>query len=479
MPAPRRGDVLIRGGLLATGQGIQRADILVRNGKVARVAEELSDARARRVINASGKYILPGVVDAHQHPVYADKMDTASLSAAFGGITTLIPFVGNIRAWGFQGRTSECIKGFIEEAGRTSYLDFGVHGAFVADDDVAQELPKLVQMGVISFKCFMTYPRRGMMMPDAKLLQIMALAADLGAITMVHAENGYGIDYLVDYFTSRGLTDKEFFALSQPNLVEAEAVFRACTYASLTGCPLYLVHLSAHEVIDLLLDFKDRGVQVYGETCPQYLTLTNEAVLEQGALAKIGPPLRGEEDNEAMWAGLVLGALDAIGSDACGYTREEKMRLAGPMRTDEAPPARNIFEARFGAPGAEQMLPVVYHHGVNRGRLTLPRLVQVLCENPAKLFGLYPRKGALRPGSDADLVVFDPSVRHTLGAATQHCKADYTLYEGWEVLGAPVLVMQRGEPVVEEGRLVRPQGHAQFLPGDPERAAYAPRGHAV
>ena len=345
------------------------------------------------------------------------------------------------------------------------------------------QVPELIGMGVISFKMFMTYPRRGMMMPDDKMLRAMALASQDGGVAMVHAENGYCIDYLVDGFTAEGKTSREYYAPSQPRILEVEAATRAASYASVSECPLYIVHLSAREVLDVVARFKSDGLRLYGETCPQYLDLTNQAVLDHGALAKIGPPLREREDNEAMWRGIASYLIDTVGSDFVGLNKAQKFsggQSVGAVedRTDVDESA-SIFYASFGGNWAEQMLPVVYEEGVNGGRITLCRLVQVMCENPAKIFGLYPKKGSLQPGSDADIVLFDPSVRHTLSAEAQHCKADFTIFESKEVLGKPVLSMQRGDIVIEDGELKRPAGRARFLAGNSDLAAYAPNGHQV
>jgi dihydropyrimidinase len=475
-----KADCVISGGLVVSGQGITRADVLVGDGKIQQVGENL---RAAKEIDASGKYVLPGIIDAHNHPVYADKMDTFSLLAAYGGITTIIPFFGNFVAWGMPGKTSEVIKKMIEEGERISYLDFAIHAAFVAEDDIRTEIPKLIKMGVPSFKMFMTYPRRGMMMPDEKMLAAMEVAADEGGMAMVHAENGYGIDYLVDRLTAEGKVSREFFALSQPNILEVEAVQRAATYAALTDCPLYFVHLSAREIPEVIRQMKQGGRRIYGETCPQYLSLTNQAVLERGALGKVGPPLREREDNEAIWRGLASHVIDTVASDSCNIKTEQK-EWGGASRdsisaSEARAPSGNIFEARFGAPSAEQMLQVVYHDGVNGGRITLPRLVQTMCENPAKIFGLYPKKGIIQEGSDADIVVFDPALPFTISAGNMHGNSDYTLFEGKEVLGAPVFSMQRGEVIIEDGQLKRKQGNARFLPGNRDLAAYAKNGFPV
>ena len=473
-------DCVIRGGLVVSGKGITRADILVGNGVIQQVGENLE---APKAIDASGKYVLPGILDVHNHPVYADKMDTFSISAAYGGVTTIIPFFGNLAAWGTPGKTSEGIKKMIEESERISYLDFAVHAAFFAEDDVKAEVPELLKMGVPSFKMFMTYPKRGMMMPDDKMLAAMAVAAADGGLAMVHAENGYAIDYLVDRFTAEGKVSREYFMLSQPNILEVDAVQRAATYAALTDCPLYVVHLSAREVPEIIIGMKQEGRRIYGETCPQYLSLTNQVVLERGALGKVGPPLREKEDNEAIWRGLASHAIDTVASDSCNIKMEQKEwggasknLIAGP---GVKPRPGNIFEARFGMPSVESMLQVVYHDGVNSGRITLPRLVQTMCENPAKIFGLYPKKGVIQEGSDADIVVFDPSIPSTLSAENMHSNADFTPFEGKEVMGAPVFSMQRGEVIIEDGQLRRSQGSARFLPGNRNLAAYAKNGFPV
>ena len=478
----QKADYIISGGLLVRGTGVTREDVLIKDGKIEAVGTDLPNDGAKRTIDASGAYVFPGIIDAHNHPINADRIETFSLSAAFGGITTVVPFIQHQRAIGIEGTTLDAVNRFLDEAHETSYLDFGIHAILVGDDDVEHQVPRLIEMGVISFKMFMTYPRRGMMMPDDKMLRAMELASRDGGIAMVHAENGYCIDHLVDNFTAEGHTSKEYYAPTQPRILEIEAFNRAATYATVTDCPLYVVHLSAREILASLEKFKGDGLRLYGETCPQYLDLTNQAMLDHGPLAKIGPPLREREDNEAMWRGLDSRLIDTIASDFCGFKKSQKStggQSAVIEDQSEVSTEASIFDASFGGNWAEQMLCVAYEEGVNNGRITLPRLVQVMSENPAKIFGLYPQKGAIEPGSDADIVLFDPSVAHTLSAEAQHCIADFTMFEGKEVLGKPVFSMQRGEIIIEDGEMKREMGNAKFLPGNRELAAYAPSGHPV
>ena len=477
----QQADYLISGGLVVSGKSISRQDVLVQGETIRKVGPDLTGEAAARTIDASGLYVLPGIIDAHNHPVNSDRIDTFSISAAFGGVTTVIPFIRNRHDEGIQDTPLDAVEAFIEEARASSVLDFGVHAILLGADDVETQVPKLIEMGVISFKMFMTYPRRGMMMPDDRMLRAMELASRDGGVAMVHAENGYCIDYLVEKFTSEGKISQEHYAPTQPRILEIEAANRAATYATVTDCPLYIVHISAREMLDVLAHFKGEGTRLYGETCPQYLDLTNQSMLDHGALAKIGPPLREREDTEAMWKGIATNLIDTIGSDFCGYRKDQKYSGGQSEGVDGGAPddAASIFDASFGGNWCEQMLPVVYEEGVNQGRITLTRLVQVLCENPAKIFGLYPRKGVLQEGADADIVLFDPSLRHTLGAESQHCLSDFTMFEGKEVLGKPVVSMQRGEIIIEDGELKRPVGKARYCEGNSGLAAWSPTGHKI
>ena len=485
-------DVLVTGGLLVSGEGITRSDLAISRGKVAHVGLDLSSTRAKRTIDASGKYVLPGGIDSHAHPIFGDKMDTYSICAAYGGVTTVIPFIGSEthrherfgNTWGVRKYNPDIVKGFIEYAQGVSYTDFAVHGLVTMRDQDAVEkvIAELVRMGTISFKMFMTWDPwskdadvNQMAVPDEMVMRVMASAAGEGGMAMVHAENGCCKAYLETQFRSAGRVSSESYLSSAPNILEAEATYRAATMAMITGSPLYPVHLSTLDVIPILKGFREKGLSIYGETCPHYLTLSNEDLLERGYLLKVAPPLREAEDREALWQGLADGTLNTIGSDFTGYTRTLKLtgRLEGEA---EEPPLgqENIFDVAAGLTTLEFMMPVVWTNGVNTGRITLPRFVQLFCENPAKIFGVHPRKGTLQPGSDADLAIWDPAKPHVVDV--EHGKSDLSTFKGMRLLGMPVLTMVRGQVIIEDGQLVGEQGKAEYVPGSPDATAYASNG---
>lgn len=436
-------DLLVSGGLLVSEGRIRRVDVAVKGGKIAAVGE-LEKQRAERIISAEGKFVVPGFIDVHTHPVYLDDMGALSVAAAYGGITTLIHY-----AYAKPGQGLLAIlRWFREEGEEKSVLDFALHGGLFDPKSQAEEIPQAIELGVTSFKMFMTYAKLGWMTDDYQLMRTFDIIARAGGMAIVHAENGLATDYLEDKYNSEGRDPVEVFEPTRPGILEGEAVNRAIALAQVAGCPIYIPHVSAKEAVEVIAQAKKRGWRVFAETCPQYLTLTREEVFRQGPLAKVGPPLRGKEDQEALWKGLAQGVLDVIASD---HAPKEKSK------------EDDFFQAAYGSPQVETMVAVVYEAGVNGGKLTLPRLVQLLSENPAKIFGLYPRKGALKVGSDADLVIFDPLVEHTITKENQHSNAPYTLYEGWRCLGRPVFSLQRGEVILEDGKLKARPGRAQFL----------------
>ncbi|RLB34757.1 MAG: hypothetical protein DRH12_17170 [Deltaproteobacteria bacterium] len=304
-------------------------------------------------------------------------------------------------------------------------------------------------MGIRTFKFFMPYIKQGWTTDDYHLIKAMDMLAELGGMAMVHAENGGAIDYMEDKYLTGPKASAKYFNLTRPAALEEEAVFRAIRMAEVTRCPLYIVHNSTARAMRHIREAQEAGLPVYAETCPQYLTLTQEIIEERGALAKIGPPIRTAEDRSALWDALSEGVIQVVA-------------------TDHAPKHKDVhgdfLKQPFGSPQIETLLPLVYDGGVNTGRISVVRLVQVLCENPARIFGLHPKKGTIAVGSDADLVVFDPNREFTIRAENQHSNAGYTLYEGRTVLGWPEMSFQRGRRVLWRGEIVAEPGQGQFLP---------------
>ena len=438
-------DYLIRGGLVVTGEGIVRADVGIRGETVAAVSADLAPQDAKRVVDASGKLILPGIIDVHTHPVYLDNIHHTSLSAAFGGTTTCIHY-----AYARPGmRLLETIEGFRDDGLANSVTDFGLHAGLFDVANQIDDVPGAFDLGVTSFKVFMTYAKIKWMTDDYWLMALLDLVGQNKGLVAVHAENGLATDYLQDKYERVGLSAMEVFTRTRPAVLEAEAINRAIAMARVADCALYIPHLSTALALAPIRRARADGQVVYAETCPQYLTLTEEVLQRRGPQAKIGPPLRTREENAGLWEGVRDGTIDTLASDHAPKPKE--------MEDD-------FFEAPYGSPAVETLLTIAHNAGVSGGIIGLPRLVRLLSEMPAKIFGYYPQKGAIAPGSDADVVIFDPAERWTIQHANQHSQANYTLYEGQECLGRPKWVMQRGRVLIEDGQLVQSPGQARYLP---------------
>ena len=436
-------DCVVRCGRVVTPEGVRIADIAIGDGKISAVGRDL-DLQSNRTIDATGLRLFPGIIDAHTHPVYLDDLISLPVTAAYGGVTTAIHFAYAKPGDGLM----DTIHRFREEGEAGSVLDFALHGGLFDPANQSHEIPQAIEAGVTSHKMFMTYAKLGWMTDDYQLMRTMDILGRAGGMAMVHAENGLATDYLQDKTNEAGEDPKDVFVLTRPAILEAEALHRAIAMAQVGGCPLYIPHMTAQLGILEVARAKALGYRVYAETCPQYLTLTEQALLDQGALVKIGPPLRAESDRVALWQALGDGTIDTIASDHAAKAK---------VRDDD------FFTAPYGTPQAETMLPLAYHGGVNGGWISLVRLAQVMCENPARIFGLYPQKGTIQPGSDADLVLFDPSIEVQIANETQHSNATYTAYEGMTVLGAPILSMQRGEILLEKGEIRARSGRGRFL----------------
>ncbi|MCL5075828.1 MAG: amidohydrolase family protein [Chloroflexi bacterium] len=437
-------DAIIKGGLVVSPRGIKRVDIAISGGKIKEIGIDLG-YEADRLIDASAKLVLPGILDIHVHPVYVDDIEHLSRVAAYGGVTTLMHFIYINAGHDVAGT----LEGAIADGNRRSLLDFGLHVGFLDPNNQWHFVPEAVKLGVRSFKVFMSYAKLGQMISDYNLIAAMDLIAQHGGLILVHAESGLAIDYLEDKLMAQGEQGPHSLVVSHPAILETEAVYRASCFAAAVNCPLYIPHVAAGEAVEVIADIKATGQRIWAETCPHYLCLTEKAVDRWGTLAKIGPPLRSEADSESLWDGLRDGILDVVASDHAPKIKD---------------PRGDLWKASFGSPGTETLLTMMYQEGYNKGRITLSRLVELLSETPAKIFGLYPAKGALEVGSDADLVIVDPAIEWTITKEELHSKANYSLFEGWRCLGRPIFSMQRGRILLENGELKAEVGQGRFLP---------------
>lgn len=450
---------LVAGGEVVRGDGVLRADVAVSGGQIAAVEEEIPRGRAAQVVDATGMQVFPGFIDAHNHPYYADDLEGFSLSAAAGGVTTLVPFAGHrTPATGHSDDAVDVVDRFLGDAGQRSYLDFGVHAIVGAQDRPDHAVPALLERGVRSLKVFLAFPGRRMV-GDDYALALMEVLAPRGGLCMVHCENGTAIDHLERRLTREGRTGSDAYADSRPAELESEAVARALALAQVAGCDCYIVHLSAARSLDEVAVARAYARSaVYVETCPHYLLLDRHQQAELGALAKISPPMRDRHDVDALWNAVRDGRVDVVASDCSDQTRDGKSGAVS-----------SFFDAPFGIPGVEQLVGLVYDEAQQRRDVALTTLARVLAETPARIFGLC-GKGRIEPGADADLVVVDPRLRWTVRTEEQHGRSDYSIYQGRSLVGRPVTSMQRGRLVLRDGTVhVRP-GDGRFLPATTEES---------
>jgi dihydropyrimidinase len=452
--------VLIKGGRIVTAVDDYVADVLIEGETVAAVGSSLNGS-ADRVIDATGKYVIPGAVDPHTHmempfggTVSCDDFTSGTVSAAFGGTTTLIDFC--LQAPGQS--IPEALATWHEKVERCPpVIDVGFHMAItdLHDGGRLEDVARVPDEGVTSYKLFMAY-KGAIMVDDETLFRTMQVAAQTGALVMVHAENGDAIDVLVKQALAEGKTEPRWHAATRPPETEAEATNRAVMLAHIAGCPLYVVHVSCRESAEPIAIARARGWRTWGETCTQYLFI-DETRLEEpdfvGAKYVYTPPPRAAENHEHLWTALRTGVLSVVSTDHCPFRWSDQKTLG---RDD-------FSKIPNGGPGVENRLHMLHHFGVRQGRLTMNQLVDLCCTQPARLFGLFPRKGTIAAGADADIVVWDSEKPLTLSAATHHSNVDYNLYEGTEVVGAPEVVLVRGQVIVDHDELVAAPGAGQFL----------------
>ena len=454
---------LIRGGTVVTASDVSRADVLVEHGVVASLASDI-EADGHRVVDAQGCYLFPGGVDPHTHldmpfggTVTADDFRTGTIAAAFGGTTTVVDF-----ALHQKGDTlANSLRTWHRKAEGKAAIDYAFH-MMIGDmrDEVMQEIPQIVEReGVSSFKLFMAY-KNNLQVDDETLFRVLRMAAQVGALVQVHAENGDVIEVLVKEALKNGQTEPKYHALTRPPEAEGEATARAIRLAEIAGAPLYVVHVTCAQAADAISDARKRGLPIYGETCPQYLVCDYtdyERPDFVGAKYVMSPPLRDRSHQDVLWNKLRNMELQVLGSDQCSFNLRGQKELG-----------RHDFSLiPNGSPTIEDRMSILYHHGVHEGRIGLNKFVALTSTNAAKLFGLFPRKGTIAVGSDADIVVWDPKARRTISAETHHMNVDNNIFEGFSVVGTPRQVFLRGELIVDQGAFTGEPGMGRFQRCDP------------
>src|SRR5215467_137457 len=455
-------DLVIRGGTVATAADTIVCDVGIKDGVVATLGKNL--AAGAREVDARGKLVLPGGIDSHCHieqrssegVVCADDFYSATVAAAFGGTTTVIPFAAQHRGQSLR----RVVEEYHEAARPKAVIDYAFH-LIISDPTeqvLGQELPALIADGYTSFKVYMTYDL--LRLDDRQMLDIFAVARREGALVMVHAENHEMIKWLTGRLLERGLVAPRYHAVSHARLAEGEATNRAVALSQLLDVPILLVHVSAAEAIDVIRNAQTKGLKIYGETCPQYLFLTADDIAKpgiEGAKFCCSPPPRDEAAQQAVWTGLRNGTFQVFSSDHAPYRFDASGKLPKGERT-------TFPEIANGVPGIELRLPLLFSEGVGQGRLDLNAFVALTAANHAKLYGLYPKKGTIAVGSDADIAIWDPERETAITAGILHDNVGYTPYEGRRLHGWPVTVISRGRVVVDDGKLTAERGSGVFLP---------------
>lgn len=450
---------IIKNGIIVTATDTYQADLVIENGIISQIGQSLQNLDAE-IIDATGCYVFPGGIDPHTHldmpfggTVTKDDFETGTMAAAFGGTTTVIDFCLTTK-----GKTlSSAVETWHAKSKEKAVIDYGFHLQIVeVNDSILNELPKMIEEeGITSLKVFMAYKNQ-FQADDETLFKTLLAAKDLGALVMVHAENGDVIDYLVKKALADGNTSPIYHALTRPPEAEGEATGRAATLTGLAQSQLYVVHVSCQEAAQKIQEARSKGIDIWGETCPQYLVL-DQSYLEkpnfEGAKYVWSPPLREKWNQEALWNALKTGQLQTIGSDQCSFDFKGQKDLG-----------KNDFsKIPNGGPIIEDRVSILFSEGVKKGKISLNQFVDITSTRAAKLFGLYPKKGTISIGADADLVLFDPEVKRVISAESHHMAVDYNPFEGMEITGEPVSVLSRGEFVIRDKQFVGKAGSGQFI----------------
>src|SRR6202047_1867627 len=452
-------DTIITNGRVVTASDTYASRVAIGNGRIVAIGQSLPPENASRIIDAAGKYVLPGGIDVHTHldmpfggTTSSDDFETGTRAAAFGGTTTLIDF-----AIQYKGQTLRtAFDTWMQKASSKAVCDYAFHCIITELADAQlDEMNALVREGVTSFKLFMAYPGV-FMLDDASIFKALRATAKNGGLVCMHAENGNAIDVMVQQALAEGKKAPKYHALTRPTTAEAEATSRAIALAEMAGAPVYIVHLSCNDALEKVREARDRGLPVYAETCPQYLYLSLEnfdAPGFEGAKYVFTPPLREKWHQEKLWQGLAKDTLQVVSTDHCPFCFKEQKELG----------KDDFTKIPNGGPGIEHRLSLIYTGGVHGKRFSANRFVEIVATAPAKLFGLYPRQGTVAVGSDADLVIFDPNHEEVISAKTQHMRHDYSMVEGIHVTGVPKTVFSRGRPVIDAGKFVGRPGAGKFV----------------
>ena len=450
---------VIKGGKVATATDVFEADLLIEDGVITQIAKKIDVADAE-VIDASGKYVMPGGIDPHTHldmpfnnTVTDDDWESGTIAAAFGGTTTILDFCLSAG----ETKLADAVAKWHTKAQGKAVIDYGFH-LMITDftPETEKELPIILQQeGITSMKVFMAYARE-FQSSDRTLFKAFKIGKETGTVVMVHCENGSVIDELVDEALANGNTEPIYHALTRPEAVEGEATKRAIELANIAGAKLYVVHVTCKEAVDEIIRAREKGYDVLGETCPPYLTLDISKLAQpgfEGAKYVWSPPLRPAYHQEVLWNALKAKQLQTIGSDQCSFSFKGKKEL-GLNDFSKIPNGGPFIEDRFG---------ILYSEGVAKGRININEFVDMISTSAAKTFGLFPKKGTIAIGSDADIVLFDPDVKRVISAQTHHMNVDYNPYEGWEVTGEVQSVLVRGQYVVKDKKFVGTLGDGQYI----------------
>src|SRR5499425_1043962 len=452
-------DTIIANGRIVTATDTFAGDVGIGEGKITALAQGLGRNGGQRVIDAADKYVLPGGIDVHTHldmpfggTTSADDFETGTRAAAFGGTTTLIDFAIQYKNQPLR----QAFETWMSKASNKAVCDYAFH-CIVTDVSGGQlaQMNDLVREGVTSFKLFMAYPGV-FMLDDGSIFKALQTTSKNGGLVCMHAENGSAIDVIVQQALADGKKAPKYHALTRPTTAEAEATARAIALAEMAGAPIYIVHLSCNDALEKVREARDRGLPAYAETCPQYLYLSIENFDVpgfEGAKYVFTPPLREKWHQEKLWQGLAKDTLQVVSTDHCPFCFKEQKELG----------KDDFTKIPNGGPGIEHRLSLVYTGGVHGKHFSPNRFVQLVSTAPAKLFGLYPHKGTIAVGSDADLVIFDPHEEQTISAKTHHMRVDYSMFEGIRIKGVPRTVLSRGRMVIDSGKFAGRPGSGQFL----------------